>query len=396
MDESLAKSLSGLGLQVYQGYGLTETSPVIAVENDHAIKSGTVGKVLPSLELKIENKNEMGIGEIVVKGPSVMLGYYKNNSATEEVFEGEWFHTGDLGYVEDGFLYITGRKKNVIVQKNGKNIYPEELEILISHIPGVKESMIYGKPTQDGDLDVCVKIVYDKDIGIKVDNIIMDESKLDISYLYKVNNNIDKFELYEYTIKDIDNYIWYKFNNGDYIYESPPIITGMHNSTNPVRLENNIIRESILYSSNEFPKCEKLFIEVNKIRLNSQEIIEGNWKIELNIADKFNEREKIIYEPSYNEHIIQSEIYLTETTLKVSLELDVLYDDDFLLYNPVSLKDKFDKIYKTGGDSSIKLEKTSRFNFEFNVSKYDENIDILYLAIPINDDTTIVLQLNKK
>ena len=87
MDESLAKSLSGLGLQVYQGYGLTETSPVIAVENDHAIKSGTVGKVLPSLELKIENKNEMGIGEIVVKGPSVMLGYYKNNSATEEVFE---------------------------------------------------------------------------------------------------------------------------------------------------------------------------------------------------------------------------------------------------------------------------------------------------------------------
>ena len=251
--------------------------------------------------------------------------------------------------------------------------------------------------TQNGYIqNVNMDFVYDKDIGIKVDNIIMDESKLDISYLYKVNNNIDKFELYEYTIKDIDNYIWYKFNNGDYIYESPPIITGMHNSTNPVRLENNIIRESILYSSNEFPKCEKLFIEVNKIRLNSQEIIEGNWKIELNIADKFNEREKIIYEPSYNEHIIQSEIYLTETTLKVSLELDVLYDDDFLLYNPVSLKDKFDKIYKTGGASSIKLEKTSRFNFEFNVSKYDENIDILYLAIPINDDTTIVLQLNKK
>ncbi len=164
MDENLAKSLSGIGFKVYQGYGLTETSPVIAVENDHAMRIGSVGKVLPSLELKIEDKDEKGIGEIVVKGPSVMLGYYKNNSATEEVFsEGHWFHTGDLGYLENGFLYITGRKKNVIVQKNGKNIFPEELEILIDHIPGVKESMVYGKPTLDGDLDVCVKIVYDKD-----------------------------------------------------------------------------------------------------------------------------------------------------------------------------------------------------------------------------------------
>lgn len=164
MDEKLEKGLFGIGFQVFQGYGLTETSPVIAVENDHAMKLGSVGKPLPSVEVKIENKDEKGIGEIVVKGPNVMLGYYKNNSATEEVFsEGNWFHTGDLGYVEDGYLFITGRKKNVIVQKNGKNIFPEELEILIDHIPGVKESMVYGKPTQDGDLDVCVKIVYDTD-----------------------------------------------------------------------------------------------------------------------------------------------------------------------------------------------------------------------------------------
>ena len=164
MDESLAKNLSGLGLQVYQGYGLTETSPVISVESDHAIKIGSVGKPLPSIELKIEDKDEKGIGEIVVKGSSIMLGYYQNNTATEEVFTGEWFHTGDLGYLENGYLYITGRKKNVIVQKNGKNIFPEELEILIDHIPGVKESMVYGRPTKDGDLDVCAKIVYDKDV----------------------------------------------------------------------------------------------------------------------------------------------------------------------------------------------------------------------------------------
>lgn len=196
MDEELAKSLSGLGLRVFQGYGLTETSPVIAVENDRAMKVGTVGKALPSLEIKIEDKDEKGIGEIVVKGPSVMIGYYKNNEATEEVFSGEWFHTGDLGYLENDYLYITGRKKNVIVQKNGKNIYPEELEILISHIPGVKENMVYGRPTQDGDLDVCAKIVYDKDIikdimGYVNESDIYDRMK---KYIAEINKNMPPYK----------------------------------------------------------------------------------------------------------------------------------------------------------------------------------------------------------
>lgn len=197
MDEKLAKSLAGIGFKVYQGYGLTETSPVIAVENDNAQKFGSVGKVLPSLELKIEDKDEKGIGEIVVKGPSVMLGYYKNNIATEEVFsEGNWFHTGDLGYIENGFLFITGRKKNVIVQKNGKNIFPEELEILIDHIPGVKESMVYGKPTPDGDLDVCVKIVYDKDeikdiMGYIQENDIYNHMKKHVS---EINQNMPAYK----------------------------------------------------------------------------------------------------------------------------------------------------------------------------------------------------------
>lgn len=196
MDEELAKSLSGLGLRVFQGYGLTETSPVIAVENDRAMKVRTVGKALPSLEIKIEDKDEKGIGEIVVKGPSVMIGYYKNNEATEEVFSGEWFHTGDLGYLENDYLYITGRKKNVIVQKNGKNIYPEELEILISHIPGVKENMVYGRPTQDGDLDVCAKIVYDKDIikdimGYVNESDIYDRMK---KYIAEINKNMPPYK----------------------------------------------------------------------------------------------------------------------------------------------------------------------------------------------------------
>ncbi len=163
MDPTLAKSFSDFGIRIIQGYGLTETSPVITVENDFHSKIGSAGTVLPSLEVKIENKDEKGIGEILVKGPSVMIGYYKNNQATEEAMSNGWFHTGDLGYMENGFLYITGRKKNVIVQKNGKNIFPEELEILIGYIPGVKECMVYGRPTKDNDLDVCVKIVYDEE-----------------------------------------------------------------------------------------------------------------------------------------------------------------------------------------------------------------------------------------
>lgn len=165
IDPKLLKDLNDFGFYAVQGYGLTEASPVVSIEGDFAKRRGSVGRAVPNVEIKIDNPDEKGIGEICIKGPNVMLGYYQNNEATEEVLTPDgWFHTGDLGYLENKFLYITGRKKNVIVQKNGKNIFPEELEILISHIPGVKENIVYGRPTNDDDLDVCVKIVYDKDV----------------------------------------------------------------------------------------------------------------------------------------------------------------------------------------------------------------------------------------
>lgn len=161
MDPDLIRSFDGFGIKSVQGFGLTETSPVICVENDRNRKAGSCGKPLPSQEIKIDNPDENGIGEILSRGPNVMIGYYKDNEATEEALAGGWFHTGDLGYVDsEGFLFVTGRKKNVIVQKNGKNIFPEEMETLINYIAGVKECMVYGKPTHDNDLDVAVKIVY--------------------------------------------------------------------------------------------------------------------------------------------------------------------------------------------------------------------------------------------
>lgn len=167
LDPEVEKGYNDLGINTYQGYGLTETSPVIAAEYGEFIKYGSVGKVFQSLEGKIFNPNEQGIGEIAVKGPSVMLGYYENEEATREVMKDGWFLTGDLGYFDkDDYLFITGRKKNVIVLKNGKNVYPEELEMLISKILGVKESFVYGKKDMqdENDLKLCAKIVYDKEM----------------------------------------------------------------------------------------------------------------------------------------------------------------------------------------------------------------------------------------
>lgn len=167
LDRVAEEGFNNLGFKIVQGYGLTETSPVIAAGNDKYTRIGSIGKVFPSLELKINEPNEQGIGEIIVKGPTVMLGYYDNEEATNEVLKDGWFYTGDLGYLDkDNYLYITGRKKNVIVLKNGKNIYPEEIEAMINRIEGVKESLIYGKPDEadPDDLKLCTKIVYDADI----------------------------------------------------------------------------------------------------------------------------------------------------------------------------------------------------------------------------------------
>ena len=165
LDKETEIGFNALGFKIVQGYGLTETSPVVAAGNDKYTKIGSIGKVLPSVEVKIVDKDENGVGEIAVKGDSVMLGYYNNDEANKAVFQDGWFLTGDLGYMdEEDFLHIVSRKKNVIVLKNGKNIYPEELENLVNKIPGVKESFVYGKPDRDDDLKICVKVVYDKDV----------------------------------------------------------------------------------------------------------------------------------------------------------------------------------------------------------------------------------------
>lgn len=164
MNKEAIQGFVDLGINLLQGYGLTETSPVVAGENDKYKRAGSVGFPLPGIKVKIDNPNEEGIGEILVKGPTVMHGYIDNEEATNAVLKNGWFYTGDLGkFDNDGFLYVTGRKKDVIVLKNGKNIFPEELEILINCLPYVSESIVYGKPAKDNDLMICAKIVYNID-----------------------------------------------------------------------------------------------------------------------------------------------------------------------------------------------------------------------------------------
>ena len=165
MNKSTIIGYNNLGIDLIQGYGLTETSPVISAEMDKVKNPGSTGLVLENLECKITNPNEEGIGEITVKGPSIMLGYYENEEATKEVLKDGWFYTGDYGYLDkDGFLFITGRKKDIIVLRNGKNVYPQEIEFLINKLLYVKESLVYQRERSSTDTMLCAKIVYDKEL----------------------------------------------------------------------------------------------------------------------------------------------------------------------------------------------------------------------------------------
>ena len=166
LDKKVSIKFNELGVHLIQGYGLTETCPVIAAENDKYIRNGSVGFPMRHVTVEIVNKDKDGIGEVRVKGPNIMMGYYENEEATNNVLKDGWFYTGDLGYIDnDGFLFLTGREKDVIVMKNGKKVFPEELEILVDKLSEVEESFIYGM-AQKGDKNdpmVSVKIVYTKD-----------------------------------------------------------------------------------------------------------------------------------------------------------------------------------------------------------------------------------------
>ena len=166
LDKRTAKGFNDLGIHMVQGYGLTETSPVIAAENDFKMKLGSIGVPMKDTTVEIVDKDEKGIGELRVKGPNVMLGYYENEEATKQVLKDGWFYTGDLGYIDkDGFIFITGRKKDMIVLKNGKKVFPEELETLVNRISEIEESIVFGMPEEDdkSKIKIAIKVVYNEE-----------------------------------------------------------------------------------------------------------------------------------------------------------------------------------------------------------------------------------------
>jgi long-chain acyl-CoA synthetase len=165
LDPAVVTGFEKMGLILLQGYGLTETSPVISTSNDFVNVPGTVGYPMAGIEVAIDAPDENGMGEIIARGKNVMLGYFEDPDATAEVIDEEgWFRTGDLGIIDDrGLLRITGRAKSMIVFTNGKKAFPEEYEVLLNNIPGVKDSFVWGNKAADGDIQVCAKLVIDRE-----------------------------------------------------------------------------------------------------------------------------------------------------------------------------------------------------------------------------------------
>ena len=147
IDRKVGDWLDGVGITFLQGYGLTETAPIAALTPEYKPCIGSVGKPIVQADIKINNPNENGEGEILIKSPTLMIGYYENEEETKKAIDSDgYFHSGDVGYMDkDGYIFITGRSKNVIVTQNGKNIYPEEIEMLLDKIEEIKEVMVYGK-----------------------------------------------------------------------------------------------------------------------------------------------------------------------------------------------------------------------------------------------------------
>ena len=225
LDKTIEERYRLLGLNLVQGYGLTETSPVVAVGTNKYYKLGSIGKTVPSVEAKIVDVNDDGIGELVVRGSSVMLGYYENEKINKKSLQDGWFYTGDLAKIdEEGYIFICGRKKSVIVLKNGKNIFPEEMENLVNKIEGIKESFIFGKiqSNDENNIKINVKIVFDRDI---------------IKDVYKVEKDEDIYKVLSKKIKEVNQTMpSYKAIRGIMLTEEPLIRT----TTNKIKRQENL------------------------------------------------------------------------------------------------------------------------------------------------------------
>ena len=224
LDSTIEKNYRDLGINLVQGYGLTETSPVIAIGTNAHYRTGSVGITVPSVEAKVINCDETGMGELVAKGPSIMLGYYGNKEETDKVLKDGWFNTGDLARIDkDGYIFICGRKKSVIVLKNGKNIFPEEMESRINRIDGVEESFIFGKPVSEdkNNIKIFAKVIYNQEL---------------MKDMYNAQESADVYKIINQKVKEINQEMpRYKAIKGVIVSEEPLIKT----TTNKIKRQDN-------------------------------------------------------------------------------------------------------------------------------------------------------------
>ena len=212
LDPKIVVAFDKIGLRLLQGYGLTEASPVVAANNDFVNKTGTIGYPLAGIEVAVDSPDENGMGEIITRGGNVMLGYYEDADSTAEVIDADgWLRTGDLGTIsKGGFIRITGRAKSMIVFTNGKKAFPEEYEGLLNNISGIRDSFVWGNKAPDGDIQICAKLVIDKDKLIEDKGRMLSEKELAAAFdtaIREINKTMPQYKIIRYYVISMEDLV---------------------------------------------------------------------------------------------------------------------------------------------------------------------------------------------
>ena len=245
------------------------------------------------------------------------------------------------------------------------------------------------------------KYCYDNNIGIKIENITIDDFNLAISFLYDVSkldiDSLNSIGIFEYEMTADENIFLYKYDSQNSISSKIPTINSVKKLNPSQQINENTFKESIIYSANQFNTFNNINIKINSLKINNN-IINGNWNLSIKLDEKFNNRNNIIYTVVNNEHVLDSNITMSETSLNIYIKLDEKYlyqKNDILEINPIII-DKSGKKYNYSNYEPINLDNASEYNIKFNISKYSENIDTLYLNLNLSSTKTISLELNKK
>jgi long-chain acyl-CoA synthetase len=205
LDKEVVTGFDKIGFRLLQGYGLTEASPVVAANNDFINVPGTIGYPMQGIDVAIDAPDENGIGEIITRGRNIMLGYYEDPAATADSFTPDgWLRTGDIGTIDEkGLIRITGRAKSMIVLTSGKKAFPEEYEVQLNNIPGIKDSYVWGNTAPDGDVQICAKLVVDREKAVEENGGLLPEKELAARFdaaIRELNKTMPQYKIIRYFV----------------------------------------------------------------------------------------------------------------------------------------------------------------------------------------------------